>query len=509
MPINAAELGRYLRGQALPKRYGGVPKPKGKGRTTQPKQFTGPPVEQDPCRLGKPSQHPLAGAADVSRPKVSTKRHRFSGQNPFQGAGAPTTGLSLFAHAARWGIQGLLWLPLAVASILGALGRFAFAWMFGRSPRHQVKAQCVAPAAPADEPVLSLPSKTLAPSQPRGDELYLKRFRAAGAFDCLPPELLFDKVLPAVRGLQDGGDGLRALYAAAPSLFYREFGDFVTASVSAEAASNSQDQGENHIQAKPVSAYQKTMLKRASFFVGEQLVIGNFALEDSQRERLKDLFFKQVSGLNLTDGDLKRGTLGDPKFPFFWTTGYKIPQELMVLTSLQHVEIVDNTFSSKDYSVLAYLPRLRSVNIGGNWRFNDSLPSGLHLLVRLESLSIFGYPTSFSKKESHGNLADLQNLKRLKINACKLERLPNFIRSLSKLESLDLSDNLLSDDIDEGPTLEPLAKLRYLKNLSLRDNKMTARPRIFIAKPVSEGVASGELLIGYLYEENLSWECEI
>lgn len=143
------------------------------------------------------------------------------------------------------------------------------------------------------------------------------------------------------------------------------------------------------------------------------------------------------------------------------------PAALIIpLFNLKEISIGNNNFAFADLnSFLQNFPALRVLDLSQLGL--TAVPSNISTLTSLESLNLSNNTIS----QNFGALSALANLKELNFSGNQLTQIPSQLSSLTGLTSLDLSRNLFSTSYSAA-----LASLKNLEWLSLADNQITAFP---------------------------------
>jgi Leucine-rich repeat (LRR) protein len=142
-----------------------------------------------------------------------------------------------------------------------------------------------------------------------------------------------------------------------------------------------------------------------------------------------------------------------------------VPNYFGTFTELSELQFHGARLDSLPYDI-AYLGRLRSLEIQNNKADTFNFPNSIGYLPYLNSLLVYNtrmdtLPSSFS---------EFKRLKSLTIAMCGLKKIPKSISRINSLELLVLDKN----QIHELP--KSLFRLKNLKYLSLQQNKLTAIP---------------------------------
>lgn len=158
---------------------------------------------------------------------------------------------------------------------------------------------------------------------------------------------------------------------------------------------------------------------------------------------------------------------------------------LSSLSNLTYINLSNNNFNGDAWSSFSTLSNLEEIHIGNNncnisstdfssfinlkildiSKLNlTEIPSSLSSLSKLSSLNASQNPiTDFS------NLRNLSNLQELNLSKINLNKVPNEINNFTNLKTLNLSNNLIS----QFSTLSTLSNLEWL---SLEDNSLANIP---------------------------------
>ena len=143
----------------------------------------------------------------------------------------------------------------------------------------------------------------------------------------------------------------------------------------------------------------------------------------------------------------------------------KIPPEIFELKWLEKLDLSGNNIPELP-NILSHFPKLRL--FGFRWQENEPIPDWIHLVSALKvDLSLFNINISNKLPDF---IFTLTNLNSLNLNSNKLTSIPDSITQLTNLNSLDLSDNQLTSIPD------PITQLTNLNSLDLRFNKLTSIP---------------------------------
>ncbi|UJF30526.1 leucine-rich repeat domain-containing protein [Kaistella sp. 97-N-M2] len=168
----------------------------------------------------------------------------------------------------------------------------------------------------------------------------------------------------------------------------------------------------------------------------------------------------------------------------------EVAPALSSLNNLVRLDISNNRLSGDPAAVIIPLFNLKEISVGNNnFAFADlntflqnfptlqvldlsqlgltAVPSNISTLTSLESLNISNNTIS----QNFGALSALANLKELNFSGNQLTQIPSQLSSLTGLTSLDLSRNLFATNYSAA-----LASLKNLEWLSLADNQITAFP---------------------------------
>lgn len=143
------------------------------------------------------------------------------------------------------------------------------------------------------------------------------------------------------------------------------------------------------------------------------------------------------------------------------------PAALIIpLFNLKEISIGNNNFAFADLNTfLQNFPALRVLDLSQLGL--TAVPSNISTLTSLESLNLSNNTIS----QNFGALSALANLKELNFSGNQLIQIPSQLSSLTGLTSLDLSRNLFATSYSAA-----LASLKNLEWLSLADNQITAFP---------------------------------
>ena len=171
-----------------------------------------------------------------------------------------------------------------------------------------------------------------------------------------------------------------------------------------------------------------------------------------------------------------------------------VPSWLGDLTQLEGLRLDETNRTGPISPALSRLTNLRDLNLGGNDLTAGPIPSWIRDLVHLESLWLWATNRTGSIPSWLGNLLDLNSLN-LAYNDLT-GPLPAELGRLANLRQLDLRDNRLTagpipawlsglTDLEwlslqltnrTGPIPPALGRLANLRELDLRDNRLTAGP---------------------------------
>ncbi len=139
---------------------------------------------------------------------------------------------------------------------------------------------------------------------------------------------------------------------------------------------------------------------------------------------------------------------------------------IIPLFNLKEISIGNNNFAFADLNTfLQNFPALRVLDLSQLGL--TAVPSNISTLTSLESLNISNNTIS----QNFSSLSALANLKELNFSGNQLIQIPSQLSSLTGLTSLDLSRNLFATSYSAA-----LASLKNLEWLSLADNQITAFP---------------------------------
>jgi len=139
---------------------------------------------------------------------------------------------------------------------------------------------------------------------------------------------------------------------------------------------------------------------------------------------------------------------------------------IIPLFNLKEISIGNNNFAFADLNTfLQNFPALRVLDLSQLGL--TAVPSNISTLTSLESLNLSNNTIS----QNFGALSALANLKELNFSGNQLIQIPSQLSSLTGLTSLDLSRNLFATSYSAA-----LASLKNLEWLSLADNQITAFP---------------------------------
>ncbi|SFI16695.1 T9SS type A sorting domain-containing protein [Halpernia frigidisoli] len=139
---------------------------------------------------------------------------------------------------------------------------------------------------------------------------------------------------------------------------------------------------------------------------------------------------------------------------------------LSSLSNLAEFSIGHNLFNIADLDILIQnFSQLKVLNIAG---LNlNAVPPKIATLTKLESLDL----SDNQLKTGFDNLSSLINLKEFNLAGNQLSKLPTQLGTLTKLTTLDLSRNLLATNFES-----PLSNLKNLEWLSLENNLLENLP---------------------------------
>ena len=193
---------------------------------------------------------------------------------------------------------------------------------------------------------------------------------------------------------------------------------------------------------------------------------GNFPITVSSFSKLQklDLSSNQLSGeispsisalSNLVRIDISNNRLtGDPT------------SAILPLSNLQEISVGNNQFAFAEINTfLQNFPTLKILDLS-HTNLN-TVPAKISTLTNLESLNLSNNTIS----QNFSNLSNLINLRELNLSGNQLTKIPSELTSLSALVSLDLSNNLFSSNY-----ASVLGNLKNLEWLSLANNQITAFP---------------------------------
>ena len=192
---------------------------------------------------------------------------------------------------------------------------------------------------------------------------------------------------------------------------------------------------------------------------------GNFPITVSSFSKLQklDLSSNQLSGeispsisaLSLVRIDISNNRLtGDPT------------SAILPLSNLQEISVGNNQFAFAEINTfLQNFPTLKILDLS-HTNLN-TVPAKISTLTNLESLNLSNNTIS----QNFSNLSNLINLRELNLSGNQLTKIPSELTSLSALVSLDLSNNLFSSNY-----ASVLGNLKNLEWLSLANNQITAFP---------------------------------
>ena len=193
---------------------------------------------------------------------------------------------------------------------------------------------------------------------------------------------------------------------------------------------------------------------------------GNFPITVSSFSKLQklDLSSNQLSGeispsisalSNLVRIDISNNRLtGDPT------------SAILPLSNLQEISVGNNQFAFAEINTfLQNFPTLKILDLS-HTNLN-TVPAKISTLTNLESLNLSNNTIS----QNFSNLSNLINLRELNLSGNQLTKIPSELASLSALVSLDLGNNLFSSNY-----ATVLGNLKNLEWLSLANNQITAFP---------------------------------
>lgn len=141
-----------------------------------------------------------------------------------------------------------------------------------------------------------------------------------------------------------------------------------------------------------------------------------------------------------------------------WYSGlHQIPKEILLFKNLESLSLEDNDLSQADFSILRQLPKLKKLKLQ-ECRLKR-IPSSIFSLTALEEFDIYSNYIS----EIPEALFNLSNLKSLQIGGNNLKSLSSNISKLSKLEWIEFSSTQIMKLPNE------MTKLKYLKEVYPND----------------------------------------
>lgn len=139
---------------------------------------------------------------------------------------------------------------------------------------------------------------------------------------------------------------------------------------------------------------------------------------------------------------------------------------IIPLFNLKEISVGNNNFAFADLNTfLQNFPTLQVLDL--SQLILTAVPSNISTLTSLESLNISNNTIS----QNFGALSAFANLKELNFSGNQLTQIPSQLSSLTGLTSLDLSHNLFATSYSAA-----LSSLKNLEWLSLADNQITAFP---------------------------------
>ncbi|XP_010473864.1 PREDICTED: receptor-like protein 12 [Camelina sativa] len=165
--------------------------------------------------------------------------------------------------------------------------------------------------------------------------------------------------------------------------------------------------------------------------------------------------FSNLSRLYLLD--LSQNQLTDP---------IEVPNS-STSSRLETLQLENNPFEGKILEHISNFTTLKYLYLS---YLNISNPIDLRLLFNLKSLLILGLSgNSLLETSKHSDSNIPLNLKKLGLSGCGLSQFPNFIKSLKKLEHIDLSNNKIKGKVPEWLWNLPRLSLVNLFNNSFTD----------------------------------------
>lgn len=174
-----------------------------------------------------------------------------------------------------------------------------------------------------------------------------------------------------------------------------------------------------------------------------------------KREHKEDLFSKEIPERIFDFHNLKS--------LYFYKMGIEnISEKIKNLLFLEKLSLGNNNISSIPKFILN-LPNLKFLSIGKNIK---TIPKEIYFLSKLESLDLSdNYFEIFPD-----SVLELKNLKSLSLMSCGLNYIPDTLGDLNNLEYLNLSNNKIS------VFPESLSNLKKLKELNITNNSIEILP---------------------------------